>query len=101
HEALAALGLPTAPALDEVMNVGEFYIIGAEGCVRVLLPAHLADQLTSRLVDQSVPLLSEETRELIRIEAGRAGAPEFTDAYTPFEVGLERYVSDSKGCYTG
>lgn len=101
HVALAALGVPASPALDEVQNSGEFYVIGAEGCVRVLFPANLAGQLTSRLADKAVPLLSEETRELIRIEAGRAGLPEFIDAYTPFEVGLQRYVSDTKGCYTG
>lgn len=105
NDALASLGFAQHPGLDEVMTSnwqGEtLYAIGEEGCVQLLIPAGLIDSSIEQLNDQSVASLSHEERELLRIQAGRAGAPEFTDAYTPFEVGLGRYVSDTKGCYTG
>lgn len=105
HNALASLGFTNHPGLDEVMtsnSQGEtLYAIGTEGFVQLLIPAGLIDSSIKLLNDQSVVSLSHEERELLRIQAGRAGAPEFTDVYTPFEVGLGRYVSDTKGCYTG
>jgi folate-binding protein YgfZ len=103
--ALAALGFSTTPTLDEVvtteLSAAGLYAIGEEGCTRLLAPSDLIDQLTSRLSGTGASALTYESRELLRIEAGRAGHPEFTDAYTPFEIGLDRYVSASKGCYTG
>ncbi len=103
--ALAAVGLAATPALDEVLagriDNQPVYAIGEEGSIRLLVPTALADPLADRLVDEAIPALSYDEREVLRIEAGRAGLPEFTDAYTPFEVGLGRYVSGNKGCYTG
>lgn len=103
--ALAALGIANQPALDELvtgsLDGAEFYAIGEDSTIRLLLPSAVADASIDRLVDAPFPLLTQEACELLRIEAGRAGHPEFTDAYTPYEVGLDRCVSASKGCYTG
>lgn len=100
--ALASLGFASQPStLDEVVTATwqehTLYAIQDEGCLRLLLP----DGLTLPAEWASLPELDLETRELLRIEAGRPGTPEFSDAYTPFEIGLGRYVSDTKGCYTG
>ncbi|MCL4258855.1 MAG: hypothetical protein KJZ53_10065, partial [Anaerolineales bacterium] len=105
RNALAGLGFTHLPGLDEVVTSNwqneTLYAIGEEGFVQLLIPAGLIDSSIEQLNDQSMASLSHKERELVRIQAGRAGAPEFTDAYTPFEVGLGRYVSDTKGCYTG
>lgn len=103
--ALAALGLATMPALDEAipgkLSGADFYAIGEEGRTRLLVPAELIGQLADQLAAAGASALTQEAREILRIEAGRAGGPEFSDANTPFEIGLERYVSATKGCYTG
>ncbi|UYN91146.1 MAG: hypothetical protein KIT70_07230 [Anaerolineales bacterium] len=102
RNALASLGFAQQPsALDEVVSATwqdqALYAIQDEYCIRLLLPSALdlpADWA-------ALPELDFASREQLRIQAGRAGDPEFTDANTPFEVGLGRYVSASKGCYTG
>jgi len=102
RSALASLGFAQQPsALDEVVSATwqdqALYAIQDEYCIRLLLPSALdlpADWA-------ALPELDLASREQLRIEAGRAGDLEFTDANTPFEVGLGRYVSASKGCYTG
>lgn len=100
---LAALGFAAAPSLDQLLAASiegrPLYALGEEGRTRLLLPAALAEHPAARL--SGLAPLSSAARELLRIEAGQAGDPEFTDANTPFEVGLDRYVSASKGCYTG
>jgi tRNA-modifying protein YgfZ len=49
-----------------------------------------------------VPVLSEHTFEVLRIEAawGKSGT-EWTDQYNPLEAGLVGLVSFTKGCYIG
>jgi len=104
RSALASLGFAQQPnALDEVVTATwqdhTLYAIQDEGYIRVLLPSALGEALPAEWT--TIAELDLAARELLRIEAGRAGDPEFTDANTPFEVGLGRYVSASKGCYTG
>ena len=67
----------------------------------LVLPTNEHHTFTAMFLASNIPQLSGETREILRVERGLAGDPEFTDAYTPFEVGLERLVSSEKGCYTG
>lgn len=102
---LAALGLPAPATLDEVASGtldGEgVYAIAEDAGIRLLVPAGVLPALLAALQATGLAELTTATREQLRIEAGYAGAPEFTDAFTPFEVGLRRYVSDTKGCYTG
>ncbi|MCW5887608.1 MAG: hypothetical protein KIT07_05750 [Anaerolineales bacterium] len=104
-KALAAVGLAAVPALDEVLagsiDHQPVYALGDAGRTCLLVPAALADALAAQWATEALPSLSFDEREILRIEAGQAGAPEFTAANTPFEVGLGRYVSASKGCYTG
>ncbi|MCW5873476.1 MAG: hypothetical protein KIS88_02395 [Anaerolineales bacterium] len=103
--ALTALGLPAPSTLDEVaegtLDGQSLYAIAEDACIRLVLPSSALPTLLAMLNGAELPEMPAETRELLRIEAGRAGLPEFTDANTPFEVGLNRYVSDTKGCYTG
>lgn len=103
--ALAALGLPAPATLDEVasgtLESYSVYAIAEDSGIRLLMPAGALPALLAALQAIGLPELTTAAREQLRIEAGRAGTPEFTDAYTPFEVGLRRYVSDTKGCYTG
>ncbi len=108
--ALAALGFAAHPTLDEVLQIdfggqplraiGEDGFVGPISC-RLLVPAKAVDQLTDRFKHLGAGPLDFETREILRVEAGKAGDPEFIDANTPFEIGLDRYVSADKGCYTG
>lgn len=109
-EVLMKLGFASAPAPNEIVTAQwsgiDVLAFGEEGFVgelRFLLifSASQRDQLTNRLIDLSVPQLDFATRELLRIEAGMAGDPEFQNEYTPFEVGLDGLVSTDKGCYTG
>ncbi|MCW5876550.1 MAG: hypothetical protein KIS85_06670 [Anaerolineales bacterium] len=53
------------------------------------------------LAELGLAALEHNQRELLRIEAGLPGDPEFNHQYTPFELGLDRLVSTDKGCYTG
>jgi folate-binding protein YgfZ len=108
--ALAALAFASAPALDEVLQIDfsgqPLRAIGEEGFVgsieyKLLVPAAAVEGLINRLKNLGAEPLDFETREILRVEAGKAGDPEFTDANTPFEIGLDRYVSADKGCYTG
>lgn len=107
---LAQLGLTAAPFLDEVatfaMGSDTVHVIGIDSFNKypafiLLVPGSLTDQLINQLTDLGAISLSVATRDLLRIEAGIAGDPEFTDANTPYEIGLARYLSESKGCYTG
>ncbi len=108
--ALAALGFAAHPTLDKVLQIdfggqplraiGEEGFVGPTSC-RLLVPAKAVNQLTDRFKHLWAVPLDFETREILRVEAGKAGDPEFIDANTPFEIGLDRYVSADKGCYTG
>jgi folate-binding protein YgfZ len=103
---LKQLGLARMPELDEVFEaqhegtrlraIGEAPF-GATPRVRLLYPASAVSKLTAGL-DSTIDFAK---REQLRIEAGVAGDPEFQNEYTPFELGLERLVSATKGCYTG
>ena len=103
--ALAALDLPAPATLDEVASgtlEGQgVYALAEDAGIRLLVPAGVLPALLAALQTAGLAELTASAREQLRIEAGRAGAPEFTDANTPFELGLRRYVSDTKGCYTG
>ncbi|MBK9248157.1 MAG: aminomethyl transferase family protein [Ignavibacteria bacterium] len=53
-------------------------------------------------LSESVPTMSKEVFEVLRIEAGsgKFGA-ELTDSYNPLEAGLLHLVNFKKGCYIG
>ncbi|MCW5878440.1 MAG: hypothetical protein KIS80_06195 [Anaerolineales bacterium] len=106
-QALARLGLEPVAALDG-LRAAEWqghpvHLITQSGygspySVLLLLPKPAAPVLLASL---QLPELNTSQRELLRIEAGLPGDPEFNHQYTPFELGLDRLVSATKGCYTG
>jgi folate-binding protein YgfZ len=105
---LQQLGFASLPSLDELASQGAglAHAFGIDSfdhhpAFMMLVPADMVSVLLDQFSAQKIAPLSYESRELLRIEVGRAGDPEFSDANTPFEVGLDRYVSASKGCYTG
>jgi folate-binding protein YgfZ len=100
---LKALGFAKAPTLDEVAATQEhsgvpLRAIGESPFGRqpryLLLYPIGAELKLGAAIDFA-------KREQLRIEAGVAGDPEFQNEYTPFELGMERLVSATKGCYTG
>ena len=72
---------------------------GVSSRFRILFPSKLIDELLTHL--EKTPKLSFASREMLRIESSHAGDPEFAAETTPFELGLDRLVSTTKGCYTG
>jgi folate-binding protein YgfZ len=107
---LSRLGLDRAPGVDEVTS-GEVQgvpvrLIGQAGLARtgfrLLTPARNAGQIESSLQEAGAERLTPGQYEVLRIEAGLPAArAELSEEYTPLETGLERAVSDGKGCYTG
>jgi len=69
---------------------------------RLILPTEAANRLLDLLKRLNIPEISEQTHDILRIEAGfPASGHELTDSFTPLETGLRLAVSDTKGCYTG
>jgi folate-binding protein YgfZ len=69
----------------------------------VFVPSAARASLVGRLEAAGVSELSDDLRELLRIEAGRpAFGVDMTSETIPLEAGLlERAISTSKGCYVG
>jgi folate-binding protein YgfZ len=96
--------------MDEValveINGQSARLIGQPGLIgvgyRLLLPATIYAEVEETLLRLGAARLSAEDHQILRIEAGiPAAGAELTEAYTPFEVGLDAAVSGTKGCYTG
>jgi tRNA-modifying protein YgfZ len=74
----------------------------SESEFRLLVPAPEGSRAIAVLERAGVDRLSPESREVLRVEVGRPGAGrELQEEYTPLEAGLEKAISDNKGCYTG
>ncbi|HRE47788.1 MAG TPA: hypothetical protein PLD47_08685 [Aggregatilineales bacterium] len=78
------------------------YLLAGAG-YRLLIPQETADDLRTRLVNDSrITLGNSETYERLRIAAGMpAAGHELTEDYIPLEAGLWESVSFRKGCYIG
>ena len=106
---LEKLGLRTpAPAhLSRWEFAGKLVnVIGQETLAGVwyqfIAPVTALDEIISALEVAGVIPLDAETFDVLRIETGQPGPlGELVDSYTPLEVGLGEFISDSKGCYTG
>ncbi|MEX1071538.1 MAG: glycine cleavage T C-terminal barrel domain-containing protein [Anaerolineales bacterium] len=102
-----AVGFEKVPEEDEVLTVDETRLIGLnQGGFQtrpyiLLSPLLLMPKVMEILSSLEAVALTHKTREILRIEAGQPGDPEFNGDYTPFELGMDRYVSTEKGCYTG
>lgn len=97
---LSKFGFDRLPNPEEVLLSGNLRAIGASSnpALWLVAPAIEAGEIVAKL---GAEVLDQETREILRIEAIQPGDPEFGGDYTPFELGLDRYVSTEKGCYTG
>jgi folate-binding protein YgfZ len=114
-EAVALLkkvtSLSAAPELDGVaaslLDGKPLRAIGIRGLAadrgfRLLLPIQALNALRTVLEEEGAVALDERDAEILRVEAGLAGwGTEIKEDFTPFEVGLEAWVSADKGCYTG
>lgn len=107
---LAGLGLDAAPSLNELreshwqshsLRVLGIVGLSAETGYLLIAPAAASEALLSALRAQQALPLDAESAEILRLEAGLAGSAELGGDYTPFEVGLDQRVSETKGCYTG
>jgi len=69
----------------------------------LLLPLSEAERYVEALLQQDVRRSSEETSEVLRVEAARARFGRDMDTETiPLEAGIEdRAISMTKGCYVG
>lgn len=107
-DVLTRLGFSHSPELNEVLEAewqGATYRalghigFGPTARYRLLATSSHRNYLTKEL--SNYPTLSFSSREILRIESGHAGDPEFAAGITPFELGMDAYVSTTKGCYTG
>ncbi|MCB0710844.1 MAG: hypothetical protein KDD67_00790 [Ignavibacteriae bacterium] len=76
-------------------------LAGPEGAVLVVGVGKLSP-LKAMFVQRGVEQLSEETRQVLRVEAGKGEMnAELSGDYNPLEAGLVSNVSFTKGCYIG
>lgn len=108
--ALKSLEISQEPKLDDVIAAEYKDIpviaIGQRGIaglgVRLITPAAAANNIEHALLASGTVKLSQESYNILRVEAGLPAAPaELSEEYTPLEVGMDYTVSDSKGCYPG
>jgi folate-binding protein YgfZ len=107
---LQNLGLDRLPILDQVLDwelsgvkvklVGQPGLAGLS--LRIVAPEWTSGTLQDVLQSNGVAALDQPTYHVCRVEAGMpfSGA-ELTGDFTPLEAGLQAYVADDKGCYTG
>ncbi len=84
------------------VNLIRTYYTGDDG-FDIIIPADNAQLLIKHFANAGAAPLSDETLDVLRIEAGRPRwGRELDDAVIPLEAGLrERAISETKGCYTG
>ena len=93
--AAAAAGLASIPTGAELPPEGEF-------AVEVFGPRELLPRWEDALARAGSRPVSDETAEVLRVEAGRPVLGKDADeSNLPEEVGLERAISATKGCYVG
>lgn len=91
-------------------NLGEIEVliaradpIGAKrGGFHLIVQADKLSDVRSKLIDANATPISEETYQVLRVEAGLPEyGHELTDEIIPLEANLWSDVSFTKGCYTG
>ncbi len=69
---------------------------------RLFYPIDLQNVVSDAIRESGGEELSSFEYNLLRLEAGfPVETRELTEEYSPLEVGLENFISTSKGCYTG
>lgn len=69
--------------------------------VRLLIAIDSASNVMKNLLDAGATETPLAPYDVLRIEQGIPGYHEMSEDYTPLEIGLRRFISDAKGCYTG
>ncbi len=69
---------------------------------RLITPGAGSKTLQERLTSAGATLLSQESYQILRVEAGLPGeAHELNESFTPLEANLIDAIAGDKGCYTG
>ncbi len=93
----AGASLSRPPARDALLLPGE-----SEFSAEILAPAGDRDRIEEWLGAAGSIAISEETAEILRVEAGRPRFGQDADeTHLADEVGLEAAISTTKGCYVG
>ena len=104
------LAIDQVPSPNEVINIiinkKEAFLLGLNkqgkfNSYLLIVASNESEKTQNWLAATGLKPISDLEYEQFRIENGIAGVNEFSAAYTPFELGLNDYVSSSKGCYTG
>ncbi len=107
-QGLFAVPLPENGTLGQVEIEDQVILIlrdtglsGPNGALLVV-PSPLSSKVMRLLSGEGCLEISEETRQTLRIEAGRPEfGPELSEEFNPLEAGLVSHVSFTKGCYIG
>lgn len=67
----------------------------------LIVPTSESEGVRRELISAEINELSSIDFERFRISNGIPGPKEYSGSFTPFELGMDEYVSTSKGCYTG
>ncbi len=90
-----ALAIPTRAGAISLPGEGEF-------AAEILVPSASLADLERALESAGSIRISEETAEVLRVEAGRPRFGSDADSSNfPDEVGLDAAISTTKGCYVG
>jgi folate-binding protein YgfZ len=110
REALAKAGVADPPGVGQgvVTSIAgvEARLVGQDPQIgfpyRLIVPTSGCEAVRSALLQGGAAGLSEDSFEILRLEAGLPrAAHELVEAYTPLELNLESAISEAKGCYTG
>lgn len=110
NKIIPLLSIDHMPSPNEILNVSvnnkDAFILGSNdqgkfNSYLLIIPSSEAKGMQNELVEAGITQLSPFAYEQFRIANGIPGPVEFSAAYTPFELGLKDFVSNSKGCYTG
>jgi folate-binding protein YgfZ len=76
----------------QLLGIGYHLVVSRDNVAFVL----------AKFTENGILSLDSETYDILRVEAGQPGVVgELVADYTPLEVLLNEFISDSKGCYTG
>ncbi len=85
---------------DKVLGLG-LRDIGSLASILLIVPSRESESVRRELISADINEISDIDYERFRIFNGIPGPTEYSGSFTPFELGLDEFVSNSKGCYTG
>lgn len=110
-KALVELGVENLPEVDHIARTeiagAKVTLIGQKGLAgevgyRLIFPKSKSDTVSEKLEQDNISPISEEVRQVLRVEAGLPGAEtEFTQDFNPLETDMAWAISGTKGCYPG